>query len=201
MSSSKMEPIILTKDNSNNQIIEITAYHLQDLSMVEKAPNLCKLNLIGGELHDFQSLEKCSKLQELNLRLTKVEDFSSLQKIKSIRYLEVAGMQEKLIETISKMSELKSLSLKHVCLSDLRGLRNLRKLSQIFIGDMGKDPGILELFSIPSIERLKLFIPREYEQERTDWYLRSLKEKIKYLKLLKPLYLLKVDGYRGFCFR
>lgn len=66
---------------------------------------------------------------------------------------------------------------------------------------MGKDPGILELFSIPSIERLKLFIPREYEQERTDWYLRSLKEKIKYLKLLKPLYLLKVDGYRGFCFR
>lgn len=33
MSSSKMEPIILTKDNSNNQIIEITAYHLQDLSV------------------------------------------------------------------------------------------------------------------------------------------------------------------------
>ena len=48
MSSSKKEPIILTKENSNNQIIEITAYHLQDLSAVEKAPNLCKLNLIGG---------------------------------------------------------------------------------------------------------------------------------------------------------
>lgn len=86
MSSSKKEPIILTKENSNNQIIEITAYHLQDLSAVEKAPNLCKLNLIGGELKNFQSLEKCSKLQALNLRLTKVEDFSSLQKIKSIRY-------------------------------------------------------------------------------------------------------------------
>ena len=122
MSSSKKEPIILTKENSNNQIIEITAYHLQDLSAVEKAPNLCKLNLIGGELKNFQSLEKCSKLQALNLRLTKVEDFSSLQKIKSIRYLEVVGMQKELIETISKMSELKSLTLKHCCLSSLRGL-------------------------------------------------------------------------------
>ena len=60
MSSSKKEPIILTKENSNNQIIEITAYHLQDLSAVEKAPNLCKLNFIGGELKNFQSLEKCS---------------------------------------------------------------------------------------------------------------------------------------------
>ena len=119
MSSSKKEPIILTKENSNNQIIEITAYHLQDLSAVEKAPNLCKLNLIGGELKNFQSLEKCSKLQALNLRLTKVEDFSSLQKIKSIRYLEVVGMQKELIETISKMSELKSLTLKHCCLSSL----------------------------------------------------------------------------------
>ena len=163
MSSSKKEPIILTKENSNNQIIEITAYHLQDLSAVEKAPNLCKLNLIGGELKNFQSLEKCSKLQALNLRLTKVEDFSSLQKIKSIRYLEVVGMQKELIETISKMSELKSLTLKHCCLSSLRGLRNLGNLSELFIEDMGKDPGILEIFSIPSIERLKLFVPREYE--------------------------------------
>lgn len=200
MSKSKKEPIILTKENSNNQIIEITAYHLRDLSTVEKAPNLCKLNLIGGELHDFQSLEKCSKLQELNLHLTKVEDFSSLQKIKSIRYLEVAGMQEKLIETIPKMSELKSLSLKHVCLSNLRGLRNLRKLSQIFIGDTGKDPGILELFSIPSIERLKLFIPREYEQERTDWYLRSLKENLpmlKWLELEMPAHEFHIETLEG----
>lgn len=53
MSKSKKEPIILTKENSNNQIIEITAYHLRDLSTVEKAPNLCKLNLIGGELWSY----------------------------------------------------------------------------------------------------------------------------------------------------
>ena len=192
MSSSKKEPIILTKENSNNQIIEITAYHLQDLSAVEKAPNLCKLNLIGGELKNFQSLEKCSKLQALNLRLTKVEDFSSLQKIKSIRYLEVVGMQ--------KMSELKSLTLKHCCLSSLRGLRNLGNLSELFIEDMGKDPGILEIFFIPSIERLKLFVPREYEQERTDWYLRSLKVNLpmlQWLELEMPAHEFHIETLEG----
>lgn len=192
--------IILTKENKENQIIEITAYHLQDLSMVEKVPNLCKLNLIGGELHDFQSLEKCSKLQALNLRLTKVEDFSSLQKIKSIRYLEVVGMKKELIEIISKMSELKSLTLKHCCLSSLRGLRNLGKLSELFIEDMGKDPGILEIFSIPSIERLKLFVPREYEQERTDWYLRSLKVNLpmlQWLELEMPAHEFHIETLEG----
>ena len=200
MSSSKKEPIILTKENSNNQIIEITAYHPQDLSAVEKALNLCKLNLIGGELKNFQSLEKCSKLQALNLRLTKVEDFSSLQKIKSIRYLEVVGMQKELIETISKMSELKSLTLKHCCLSSLRGLRNLGNLSELFIEDMGKDPGILEIFSIPSIERLKLFVPREYEQERTDWYLRSLKVNLpmlQWLELEMPAHEFHIETLEG----
>ena len=147
MSSSKKEPIILTKENSNNQIIEITAYHLQDLSAVEKAPNLCKLNLIGGELKNFQSLEKCSKLQALNLRLTKVEDFSSLQKTKSIRYLED-----------------------------------------------------VEIFSIPSIERLKLFVPREYEQERTDWYLRSLKVNLpmlQWLELEMPAHEFHIETLEG----
>lgn len=58
MSSSKKEPIILTKENSNNQIIEITAYHLQDLSAVEKAPNLCKLNLIGRGAKEFSKSRK-----------------------------------------------------------------------------------------------------------------------------------------------
>ena len=161
---------------------------------------ICKLNLIGGELKNFQSLEKCSKLQALNLRLTKVEDFSSLQKIKSIRYLEVVGMQKELIETISKMSELKSLTLKHCCLSSLRGLRNLGNLSELFIEDMGKDPGILEIFSIPRIERLKLFVPREYEQERTDWYLRSLKVNLpmlQWLELEMPAHEFHIETLEG----
>ena len=147
MSSSKKEPIILTKENSNNQIIEITAYHLQDLSAVEKAPNLCKLNLIGGELKNFQSL-----------------------------------------------------TLKHCCLSSLRGLRNLGNLSELFIEDMGKDPGILEIFSIPSIERLKLFVLREYEQERTDWYLRSLKVNLpmlQWLELEMPAHEFHIETLEG----
>ena len=74
------------------------------------------------------------------------------------------------------------------------------KLSQIFIGDMGKDPGILELFSIPSIERLKLFIPREYEQERTDWYLRSSKENLpmlKWLELEMPAHEFHIETLEG----
>lgn len=106
------KPLILTKENAQNEVIEMTAYHLQDLRILEKTPALCKLNLIGGELSDLYPLKKCPKLYELNLELTKVDDFSSLQEIKSIQYLKVAGIQNQMIPTISKMTGLKGLSLK-----------------------------------------------------------------------------------------
>ena len=65
---------------------------------------------------------------------------------------------------------------------------------------MGKDPGILEIFSIPSIERLKLFVPREYEQERTDWYLRSLKVNLpmlQWLELEMPAHEFHIETLEG----
>ena len=68
--------IILKKENEDNKVIEITAYHLRELSILEKTPDLCKLNLIGGELCDLYQLKKCPKLYELNLKLTKVDNFS-----------------------------------------------------------------------------------------------------------------------------
>lgn len=73
-------------------------------------------------------------------------------------------------------------------------------LSELFIEDMGKDPGILEIFSIPSIERLKLFVLREYEQERTDWYLRSLKVNLpmlQWLELEMPAHEFHIETLEG----
>ena len=43
------KPLILTKENAHNEVAEMTAYHLQDLRILEKMPALCKLNLVGGE--------------------------------------------------------------------------------------------------------------------------------------------------------
>ena len=94
------KPLILTKENAHNEVAEMTAYHLQDLRILEKMPALCKLNLVGGEV---------SELYALNLELTKVDNFSSLQEIKSIQYLKVAGIHNQMIPTISKMTGLKHL--------------------------------------------------------------------------------------------
>ncbi|MCU6748650.1 MULTISPECIES: hypothetical protein [Lachnospiraceae] len=103
------KPLILTKENAHNEVAEMTAYHLQDLRILEKMPALCKLNLVGGEVSDLYPLKKCPKLYALNLELTKVDNFSSLQEIKSIQYLKVAGIHNQMIPTISKMTGLKHL--------------------------------------------------------------------------------------------
>lgn len=160
-----------------------------------------------AEIYYFLPTKRTTKLDMdicEGLKIDKTENFvcswGNMIETGFIRYLEVVGMQKELIETISKMSELKSLTLKHCCLSSLRGLRNLGNLSELFIEDMGKDPGILEIFSIPSIERLKLFVPREYEQERTDWYLRSLKVNLpmlQWLELEMPAHEFHIETLEG----
>ena len=72
------EPVILTKTNEENQVIEVTAYHLENLKMVEKFPELYRLKLIGGKVKSFDDLKKCPQLYEVSLGLTDVEEFSSL---------------------------------------------------------------------------------------------------------------------------
>lgn len=44
------EPIILTKENRYEQVIEIKAYHLHDLNVPVKFDALCRLELIGEEI-------------------------------------------------------------------------------------------------------------------------------------------------------
>ena len=58
-------------------------------------------------------------------------------------------------------------------------------MTSLSIDDMGRDPGILEVFSIPSLRRLKLFIPKEYEQEILDWFLYSLRLNLPELEWLE----------------
>ena len=54
------EPIVLTKTNKENQIIEVTAYHLENLRIVEKFPDVCSLKLVGGKVKNFNDLKKLS---------------------------------------------------------------------------------------------------------------------------------------------
>lgn len=183
------EPVILTKTNEENQVIEVTAYHVENLKMVEKFPELYRLKLIGGKVKSFDVLKKCPNLYEISLGLTEVEDFSSLKEIKSIKYLNIQGNYINLINTIQDMTWLKGLSLEHCSPSSLRGLRNLVNLTSLSIGNTGRDSGILEVFSIPSIRRLKLFIPRDYEQWNLEWFLYSIKlnlPRLEWLELEMP---------------
>lgn len=179
--------IILTKENKENQIIEVTAYHLQDLKVVVKFPELRKLVLIGGQVPDFQELKRCPKLYELDLQLTEVDNFSTLQEIKSVEYLNIAGNYQELMETVRNMFQLKHLALKHCYNLDLLGLRKLTRLTSFSIDDTGGDPGILEVLSMPRLGRLKVFIPREYEQWHLDCFLYSLRlnlPKLEWLELV-----------------
>lgn len=180
-------PIILTKENKENQIIEVTGYHLQDLKVIENFPELRKLILVGGYVSDFQELKCCPKIYELDLQLTEIDNFSTLQEIKSVEYLNIAGKPRKLMETIQNMSQLKHLALKHCYDLDLQGLRKLSELTSLSIDDTGGDPGIFEIMAMLGLRRLKLFIPREYEQWHLDGFLYSLRlnlPKLEWLELV-----------------
>lgn len=179
------EPIILTKKNKKNDIVEVTAYHLQDLNVIENFSELRQLRLIGGHISDFQTLNCCTHLYELDLRLTEVDDFSALQEIKSIEELSIGGNHKGVIETVQNMSRLKQLSLKHCHLSNLRGLRNLTRLTSLSIDSIQSDPGIGEVMSIPSLKRLRLSIPSDYDQEMLDCFIQSMKMNLPNLEWLE----------------
>lgn len=183
------EPIILTKQNKDQQVIEVKAYNLIDLNVLAQFDTLCRLELIGGNIQDFKEICKLKNLCELRLKLVQVNNFTSVTDLQQITELSIYGNQNCLIPSISKMRNLRQLSLGFCKIESLEGLGNLQNLRSLSLGNIGEDYGILEILDLRNLKRLKLTIPRKQTQWQTDWLLSSFAEnfpKLEWLELHMP---------------
>ena len=170
------EPIILTKENKHMQVVEVKAYHLHDFNILAKFDTLCRLELIGGKIQDFKELGKLKNLCELKLGLVEVKEFTSITALQQITELSISGNQNYLIPSISKMHNLKQLSLDFCKIESLEGVENLQNLTSLSLGSVGEDYEISEIMNLRNLKRLKLTIPRKQTQWETDLLLESFAE-------------------------
>lgn len=170
------EPIILTKENKYAQVIGVKAYHLHDLNVLAKFDELCRLELIGGEIQDFKELGKMKNLCELKLGVVEVKEFASIIALQQITELSISGNQNHLVPSISKMYNLKQLSLEFCKIESLEGIGNLQNLTSLSLSGVGEDYEISEILNLRNLKRLKLTIPRKQTQWQTELLLKSFAE-------------------------
>ena len=170
------EPIILTRENKYTQVIGVKAYHLHNLNVLAKFDDLCRLELIVGKIQDFNELSKIKHLCELKLGLVEVEEFTSITVLQQITELSISGDQNYLIPSLSKMYNLKRLSLDFCKIESLEGIGNLQNLTSLSLGSVGEDYEISEILNLKNLKRLKLTIPRKQTQWETDLLLESFAE-------------------------
>lgn len=179
------DPIILTKTNQENQVIEAKAYHLQNLDVVSGFTNLCRLELVGGKIFDFYDLKDMENLYELKIGFTEIRDFSSIISLGQIRELSIAGSQESMITVISKMRNLRQLRLMFCKIDSLEGLGEMQNLKALFLGNMGENCDLSEIMKLKKLTRLQLTIPGNYMQSKADILLELLSENLPNLNWLE----------------
>ena len=122
--------------------------HIQDLTGLEFAINLTKLDLLGNQISDLSPLTKLKNLTELDIsKQTLIEvdgfygniiyllsDLSPLAELKNLTSLSLKGNQISDISPLAELKNLTSLYLWSNRISDLSPLTKLKNLIKLYLG-------------------------------------------------------------------
>lgn len=106
---------------------------IQDLTGLEYATNLVKINLFNNNINDIRALSDLTGLEELNLRANEISDITILSNLTKLETLHIG---ENDISDISALENLTNLSILYAFtnkLSDISVLQNLEKLTQLYL--------------------------------------------------------------------
>ena len=122
--------------------------HIQDLTGLEFAINLTKLDLLGNQISDLSPLTKLKNLTELDIsKQTLIEvdgfygniiyllsDLSPLAELKNLTSLSLKGNQISDISPLAELKNLTSLNLWSNRISDISPLTKLKNLIKLYLG-------------------------------------------------------------------
>ena len=168
---------ISLRDEKNNSILKTTSlkdtsefkfvqtHGIKDLSGLENAVNLKKLDLNENEISDLSPLSKLNKLIKLSLIRNRISDLRPLSELTNLEYLDLYANKIEDISPLAKLTNLKHLDLHnnndqtgdpvHPTISggikDISVVKNLTKLEMLSLGSNN----ISDIISIKNLSNIK----------------------------------------------
>ena len=125
------EKPLSTDDLAKLRILDAQKAGIRNLSGLEYAVNLKKLNLTDNEVSDLGPLAGLTGLESLNLKWNNVSSVAPLRRLTNLIYLGLEHNNISDISPISGLTQLVRLNLGQNRIRDISPLRNLTKLEQL----------------------------------------------------------------------
>ena len=142
-------------DKKSEPVLELDQ-QVTDLSGLEHAQNLRRLELTYNQIEDIEPLRDMTQLEYLYLYYNQIED---IEPLKDMTRLEILALLHNQIEDISplrNLTQLEVLSLLHNQIEDIEPLRKLTQLWDLNLGE-NKIVDIEPLRKLTQLERLVLW--------------------------------------------
>lgn len=145
-------------ESDMKKLTSLTAFDVKDLSGLEKAENLTRLELVFSTIKDLTVLTELKQLEYLDLTLTEANDYSELSKLTNLKTLILAGTSVKDLSSYAALTNLELLNLMFTEVENLDSFTSLQKLEELDISYTGVT-SIKVLETLASLKKVILYGP------------------------------------------
>ncbi|WP_226670850.1 leucine-rich repeat domain-containing protein [Metabacillus litoralis] len=148
---------ISTTDMERLTNLNASDRNIKDLTGLETAINLTKLELSGNEVESAKQLEKLTKLEYLDLSYYKGTELQFLTTLSNLKTLIISDTIVKNIEPISNLSLLETLDISFGQVTELSALTSLSNLKELNISYLEELTSISPLQQLTNLTTLVIF--------------------------------------------
>ncbi len=127
--------------------LDLSGMGLRDISALGSCKELTKLDLSGNEISDLSPLMNLPKLEWIDVSDNVLTDLRPLMGIENLKYLDASGNNINSTSPVSLMSGIEELYLDGNPIRDFSGLRKVKSLKSLGLGDTGLTDGDLDYLS------------------------------------------------------
>ncbi|PLR67940.1 hypothetical protein CYJ36_11525 [Bacillus sp. UMB0893] len=149
-------------ESDMKKLTSLTAYAVEDLSGLEKAENLTRLELVFSNIKDLTVLTELKQLEYLDLTLTDANNYSQLSAVTSLKTLILAGTGVKDLSSFTELTNLELLNLMYTEVENLDSLSSLQRLEELDIS-YSSVKSIKVLETLKSLKKVILYGPGYFD--------------------------------------